>query len=128
MTLSTSLVSTLRRCLSSLVWSFWYDCAHCIQNVCWSLISSIISGPLWRFSFSALQLNTNRCIHGMTLIAFIKGNFSRSSSNLSFKSMAALNISFTALASHSLSGVGAVTMSGGHCSRSTSQSGPFRQH
>ena len=44
MTPSSSLVSTLRRNLSSDIWSFWYDCARCIQNVCWSLISSVISG------------------------------------------------------------------------------------
>ena len=91
------------------------------------LISSVISGPLWRDSFSALQLNTNRCIQAMTLIAFINGNFARSSSKSSIESMAALKSSFIAFASHSLSGVGAVRMSGGHCSGSTKDSGPFHQ-
>ena len=83
--------------------------------------------PFVAVFFPAVQLNTNQSIQAMTLIAFIKWNVSRSSSNLSVESTRVLNISFTAFASHSLSGFGAVTMSGGHCSECTSQSGPFNQ-
>ena len=86
--------------------------------------AATVSGHyLGRVSFSALQLNTNRSIQAMTLIAFINENFAR---RTHVKYTVALRF-LSMLLLHTLLGVGAVTMSRGHCPGSTNHSGPFNQ-